>query len=176
MDVEKTATALGIAAALALGMGATPATASDWTSQDIQDHLRGKIGTGIVAKGIVADDRARRAGQLRAYCADNSTIVNLEAEYTHFGSGSMTVRYSLDGGPPQTARWDSCQGGSCVGLWGGQGIPFLKALFGKRELRVIVERRYTQALNATFAIEGAKEALAEVGEKCGWLPKGGNQK
>jgi len=97
--------------------------------------------------------------------------VTVQAEYTYFGSGGVTVRYTLDGSAPIAATWNTCKGGGCAGLWNGQGIPFLKSLFDKRELRLVIDRRYAEPLYATIQVEGARGALAEVGEACGWTPK-----
>jgi hypothetical protein len=165
-------TGAGFASGLVIAMlcGTAPANA-DWVEQPIGDHLRGRIGIGATVGGMLDDGRGVKTGALSAYCADNSTVVNVEATGIYFGSSSLTVRYSVDGGPVQTTRWDYCVGGGCVGLWGGQGIPFLKALFDKRELKMVFERRFAQPVNATFRIAGAKEGLQNVGEKCGWLPK-----
>ena len=63
-------------------------------------------GTGV--GGTLVEQRGKRIGRLSAYCADNSTVVNVESETTYFGS---SVRYSLDGGNPQTSQWDIGQGG-----------------------------------------------------------------
>lgn len=151
---------------------ASPAAAGDWQHQAIHDHLKGKIGIGAMVGGMLEGaERGRHLGFLRVYCADNSTIVNVESDKFFFGSSPVSVRYSIDGGSVQSAQWNNCQDSRCVGLWGGQGIPFVKSLFGKRELKMVIELRFTAPINATFHIDGAEAALSEVGETCGWMPK-----
>lgn len=145
---------------------------AEWSPQAINDHLQGRVGVGVVTTGTVSDSRGTRPAVLRAYCADNSTTVNVEWVGAYFSLASTPIRYTLDGGPIQRGVWAHCQGGRCAGLWNGQGIPFLKSLIDKKELRMVFDRRHLEPANATFEVEGAKTAFAEIGEKCGWLKKG----
>ncbi len=155
-----------------------PGVAGDWQSQNIDDHLKGRIGVGTTVGGmLVGGDRGSNIGLLRAYCAENQTVVNIYSDKVYFGSSSgVPVRYVLDGGPVQRAQWSTCVNSRCVGLWSGQGIPFLKSLYGKRELKVVIELSFTAPVNATFNVDGAEGALAEVGEACGWIPKAATKK
>jgi hypothetical protein len=159
------------AAAAALLFGVTPAFAADWITHGVNDHLTGKSGPGAAVDGVIEQDGRKQRGQLWAYCSTNSTTVNISAEYIYFGSSNVAFRYTLDGGAPATAYWNYCQGGKCIGLWNGQGIPFLKSLFDKREMRAVIDRLHLAPLYATFHVDGARGALVEVGETCGWLPK-----
>lgn len=147
-------------------------SASDWQSQYISDHLMGRIGVGAFVGGMLEGaGRRPETAILGAYCANNSTVVNIESKQVFFGSSGPVIRYRLDDGPVQMANWDVCRDSRCVGLWRGQGIPFLKSLFGKKELKVVVELHFSAPLNGTFHVEGAEAALEEVGQACGWLPK-----
>lgn len=147
------------------------AAASDWQSQNIGDHLEGNVGVASFVGGFLDGDRGKEIAYLRVQCAKNSTTVVIYSEHIYFGMSGAGVRYKLDEGPVQTARWDTCQNSRCVGLWNGQGIPFIKAMFGKKELRVVIELRFSGPINGTFHVDGAEGALADLGEKCGWLPK-----
>jgi hypothetical protein len=110
-------------------------------------------------------------GTLRAMCSDKSTIVEVAGDSFNFGSSDMVVRYKLDYGPLESATWEACERRHCVGLGGGQSIASLKTLFNKRQLRMVFELRDGDPIDATFNIAGAQDALAEVGQRCAWLPK-----
>lgn len=144
-----------------------PASAQ-WTSHEVTDHLRGKTGLAIETKGDIDGEYGRRPAQLTVYCEQNQTYINIASKPFYVGGDTVTVEYTLDGGPVQRATWSVCQGDGCVGLWRGSGIPFLKSLYGKSMLRMTIHPRHLKSSNVTFAIAGAKEMLAPLAKLCGW--------
>lgn len=156
---------------LAVWAASTPALA-DWRSHTVNDHLKGNVGVGISASGSMEDRYGSRPAELTINCADNSTSVYMGRKGLFFGSRSaVSVAYNFDGGPVQRAAWNVCDTSDCVGLWNGQGIPFIKSMAGKSVLRVTITRSFAEPVNATFSIGGIESALEPVGQKCGWLPK-----
>lgn len=146
--------------------------AQGWQERNVTDHLRGKIGIGQWVKGLMEDERGRtHPGELVANCSDNSTTVYVGSDNVFVGGNSSQVAWTLDNGPVQRGIWSICADNRCVGLWNGNGIPFLKSLFDKNLLKVTIRRYDGQALNGTFAVSGAKVALETVGQLCGWMPK-----
>lgn len=93
-------------------------------------------------------------------------LSRLEAKKPLLWRGGVTVEYTLNAGPLQTATWTVCKGDGCFGQWQGAGIPFAKALYDKAILRMTVRPRYLASSNLTFAIVGAKEAFEPVAKAC----------
>lgn len=148
------------------------AFAQGWQGQNVTDHLRGKVGLGQRLSGLMEDERGRtHPGYLVANCSDNSTTMYVGSDRVFVGGNSSRVAWTVDNGPVQHGTWNICADNRCAGLWHGNGIPFLKSLFGKNLLKITIRRYDGQALNGTFTISGAKEALEPVGQLCGWIPK-----
>jgi hypothetical protein len=161
---------IGVALLLVSVLPAATALAGDWTGHNVTDHLRGVVGVGARAKGTLEDNTNRsRPGEVVVNCAQNSTTVYVGGTGFYFGSDSVAVEYTLNGGPVQRARWNVCAASDCVGMWNGAGIPFIKSLFDKALLRISIARRFAEPVNGTFAIVGAAEGLEPVGRACGWL-------
>jgi hypothetical protein len=146
--------------------------AEEWSHVDVIDHLRGTIGKGVSFEGSIEDRGKKQSGWLVVHCAGNSTTVLLETRNIYYGGGNrLKVQYALDGASVQTTWWDICESGDCIGLWGGSGIPFVKQLFNKTELRLTVSRSFGGPIHGVFRVEGAVAALHDVGRACNWLPK-----
>lgn len=145
--------------------------AGDWEGHNVVDHLRGKIGYGATATGVVEDRFGKRAGEFTVNCADNSTTAYMAAKGLYFGSAELIgVEYTIDGGPVQKAQWSTCQGRDCVGLWNGAGIPFVKSLLDKALLKIVAHRSFAEPIYGSFAIAGSDE-LRLIGKLCGWISK-----
>lgn len=142
--------------------------AAQWKPHTVTDHLRGDVGKGVSAIGDLEDDYGKRSAELTINCSQNSTTVVMGRKGLYFGHDSVKVEYTVNGGPVQTARWNVCKSSDCVGLWGGAGIPFVKALYDKVLLRVTIHRSFAKSVYGSFAVAGTKEAVADLAKACKW--------
>ncbi|MPZ32713.1 MAG: hypothetical protein GEV13_17255 [Rhodospirillales bacterium] len=144
--------------------------ANDWLPTTVSEVLRGRQGSVAVMIGGMFDNGGREyTGTLSAYCMGQATVVGIESKTLHFGQAPVRVQYALDAGPSQTMDWEGCADGACIGLWNGQSVSFLKALLGKRELKMSIDTPFAGTIHATFYIQGAKSGLEPIGQKCGWM-------
>lgn len=157
-----------LAVALLLIAGLSASAAAQWTPFTAKDHLRGDVGVGTGAVGDIDGQYGRRKAEFNVYCAENETYINIDSKAFYVDGDSVTIEYTLNGGPVRRATWDVCQGGVCIGLWHGAGIPFLKSLYDKASLRMVIHPRHLAPSNLTFSIAGAKEAFEPLAKLCKW--------
>lgn len=167
---------LGHAAAAAVVLSLTIACSSkqaagagSWKHYSVKGSFGGVIGHGVEIGGQLTAGHGVRPGFFNADCVDNQTVVRVEARNFDFGTSPVRVRWAAGDAPEQADIWQVCDDGSCIGLWQGQGIPFLKSLMGATQLNLTIESRYAKPITASFPIEGSLEALGSVGRHCGWL-------
>lgn len=156
-----------VVAALALPV-CGPAVANDWAQFSVSSLASGTAGIAARVSGVIDDRHGTRAAQLVVTCSDNSTGVFLSADYLVFGGDIVRVEYTVDRGAAQRAYWHVCAGDLCAGLWNGSGIPFVRSLLDATVLRMRLSRHFGGPISATFAVQGARDALAEVRRQCGW--------
>ena len=80
---------------------------------------------------------------------------------------TLAVTISIDGGPPQTSRWDVSTNGRAVFLDDGVEA-FLKRLPDDGELRVEVVDAVGQTRANRFATKGFAAVRARLAQACGW--------
>jgi hypothetical protein len=61
-----------------------------------------------------------------------------------------------------------CEHGDCLSLRGEHAIALARSLMKAAGLRLIIDRRYGSLINASFAVQDGKGAIAAVGRRCGW--------
>jgi hypothetical protein len=144
------------------------AIASEWTRARVPSTMNGTFETVAKVSGLVDDPHGERAAELVITCADNKTSVFLRADDLVFGGDVARVEYTIDNGPTQRAFWRVCAGDLCAGLWNGAGIPFVRSLLDAATLRMTLTRTFGRPIYATFAVDGAREALKDVRQQCGW--------
>ena len=144
------------------------AISGDWTQASFSSMATGTVGTLAKVSGLIDDSQGARAAELVVTCADNRTSVFVSADYLVFGGDVARVQYIIDNGPIQRAYWNVCAGDLCAGLWNGAGIPFIRSLLDATILRMTLTRSFGRPIHATFAVEGAREALKDVRRQCGW--------
>jgi hypothetical protein len=145
------------------------ADAGDWKQERISSSASGTVQTVAKVFGLAEDLRGARVAELVITCADNKTSVFVSADYLVFGGDIARVEYSIDNGPTERAYWSVCAGDLCAGLWNGAGIPFIRSLLDAAVLRMTLSRTFGRPIYATFAVEGAREALKDVRRQCGWV-------
>ena len=144
------------------------AIASEWTHASTSSTANGTHEAVAKVSGLVDDAHGTRAAELVITCADNRTSVFVSADYLVFGGDVARVEYTIDNDPTQRAYWNVCAGDLCAGLWNGAGIPFIRSLLDASVLRMTLTRTFGRRIYATFAVEGAREALKDVRRQCGW--------
>jgi hypothetical protein len=145
-----------------------PTIAADWEQFSVTSSASETSGTAARVTGLLDDRHGTRPAQLVVTCSDNRTSVFLSADYLVFGGDIARVEYSIDQGPTQRAYWSVCAGDLCAGLWNGAGIPFVRLLLDAAVLRMRLTRLFGEPISATFAVQGARDALKDVRLQCGW--------
>ena len=106
-------------------------------------------------------------------CPENTTSMYIattgchlvSSEYNNYGD----VTYRIDDEPAKTRGFDSSTSSRALGLWsGGSAIPFVKFLFGHKELLTRFTPFNENAVSARFKIDGLEEAAAPLREACEW--------
>lgn len=143
--------------------------ADSWKHYSVRDSSGVVIGRGVEIGGQLTASHAVRPGIFNTECAGNQTVVRVEVRNFDFGTSPVHVRWIVGNAPEQADIWQVCDDGSCIGLWQGQGIPFLKSLMGATQLNLTIESRFAKPITASFPIEGSLEKLGSVGRDCGWL-------
>jgi hypothetical protein len=145
-----------------------PASSADWEQFSVVSSASETSGTAARVSGVIDDRHGTRAAELVITCSGNKTSVFVSADYLVFGGDIVRVEYTIDRGPTQRAYWSVCAGDLCAGLWNGAGIPFVRLLLDASVLRMRLTRHFGEPIHATFAVQGAREALREVRRQCGW--------
>jgi len=146
----------------------SPAIAGEWTRANVSSTADGTLETVAKVSGLVDDPHGARAAELVITCVGNRTSVFISADYLVFGGDVARVEYTIDNGPTQRSYWKVCAGDLCAGLWNGAGIPFIRSLLDAAVLRMTLTRTFGRPIYATFAVDGAREALKDVRQQCGW--------
>ncbi|WP_020696424.1 type VI secretion system-associated protein TagO [Reyranella massiliensis] len=157
-----------LVAALLLAVGLSSNAAAQWSPFNVSDHLRGNTGVGVTASGEIDGQYGKRKAELNVFCAENETRIIIASKPFYVGGDNVTMEYTLNGGPVQKATWGVCKGDGCIGLWRGAGIPFLKSLYDKALLRMVIHPRHLAPSRLTFPIAGAKEAFEPLAKLCKW--------
>jgi hypothetical protein len=156
---------------LAALISTQPATAGEWTQFNVSSTKSGQNGPAARIWGVVDDRHGSRSARLVVSCVNDGTSVFMSADYLVFGGDIVRVEYTIDGGPVHRAYWSVCPGDLCTGLWNGAGIPFVSSFLDAAVLKMTFTRHFGAPIHATFPVHGAREALKEVGQQCGWMPK-----
>jgi hypothetical protein len=146
-----------------------PATANDWAKFNVLNTSDGTYGSGAKVSGLLEDTRGARPAELVVTCADNTTRVFISADYLVFGGDVARAEFTIDNGPLQRAYWNVCAGDLCAGPRGKVGIQFLKSLLDASVVKVTLTRQFGGPIHAIFPVYGARDALREVGQRCGWM-------
>jgi hypothetical protein len=157
--------------ALAGFIGSQPVMAGEWTQFNLSSTQRGQSGTAAKISGVIDDRHGTRSARLVVSCVNDRTSVFISADYLVFGGDIARAEYTIDDGPVQRAYWNVCAGDLCAGLWNGTGIPFVRSFLDAAVLKVTFARHFGEPIRATFPVHGAREALKEVGWRCGWMRK-----
>jgi hypothetical protein len=160
-----------ISLVLAALVSARPAIAGEWTQFNVSSTRTGQNGTAAKISGVVEDRHGTRPARLVVSCISDGTSVFMSADSLVFGGDIVRAEYTIDDGPVHRAYWSVCAGDLCTGLWNGAGIPFVRSFLDATVLKLTLTRHFGEPIRATFPVHGAREALAEVGRQCGWMPK-----
>jgi type VI secretion system protein VasI len=106
-------------------------------------------------------------------CQENTTSVIISTTGCHLASSDYNnygvVTYRLDEAPSSTRDFVESTDNRALGLWsGGEAIPFIKDLFGHRELLTRFTPFNDSPVTARFSIAAVEEAVAPLREACGW--------
>ena len=144
--------------------------ANDWQPARVGDlHMDREGSPAAIVGGIFDAGGQHHTGTLAVSCIADTTVVSIQSRQLHLGITPVPVKVALDDGPAQSASWDACANGACIGLWSGKGIPFLRSLLAKNDLKVVIDRQFGPPIVASFRVAGAEAGLLLVGEKCGWI-------
>ena len=152
-------------------IGSQPAIAGEWTQFNLSSTQPGQSGTAAKSSGVIDDRHGTRSARLVVSCVNDRTSVFISADYLVFGGDIARAEYTIDDGPVKRAYWNVCAGDLCAGLWNGTGIPFVRSFLDAAVLKVTLTRHFGEPIRATFPVHGAREALKEVGWRCGWMRK-----
>ena len=144
--------------------------AAGWQVAVSHEHVSGKGGLTASLEGIVREKGVERPATIGVTCRDNSTTFVIYVPDSHFGREALSVEYATDNGPVRRATWVAGRDATAVGLWYGQGIPFLTEIYGKHELRVTVQRSFAASLDFTFALSDTEARLKPLADACHWSP------
>lgn len=129
--------------------------AGSWQEYAVKDRLGAVVGHGIELRGVLDNGYGTRAVFLTSECVGGKTIVRIEVRKYDFGVSPVIVRWRVNSGAKHVDTWHSCDDGTCVGLWEGQGREFLKALRKASSLSLKIEGRYAKLMTAKFDVKGA---------------------
>jgi hypothetical protein len=152
-------------------IGSQPANAGEWEPFNVSGTQSGQSGTAAKNSGVIDDRHGSRSARLVVSCVNDRTSLFVSADYLVFGGDVARAEYTIDGGPVHRAYWNVCPGDLCIGLWNGAGIPFVRSFLDAAVLKMTFTRHLGGPIYATFPVQGAREALKEVGRQCGWMPK-----
>jgi len=156
---------LGVAVLLTAGLPAgTP-----WRSATIKDPVRGEIGQIAATEGAIKYRGGRQRALLIVECAEGRTALSLTTADMYFGNGRSQVQWSIDGSKLEGAQWRSCALGDCLSLQGERAVSLARALMEAIELKLVIDRGFGAAIDASFDVEDGKLAIGAVGRRCGWL-------
>jgi hypothetical protein len=156
---------LGAAVLVAAGLPA----GESWRSVTIKDPVRGEIGQIAATEGEIKYRGGLQRALLIVECADGQTALSLTTADMYFGNGRNQVQWSIDGNKLEGASWRTCTFGDCLSLRGERAITLARALMEAVELRLVIDRGFGAAIDASFDVEDGRIAIAAVGRRCGWL-------
>ena len=158
-------TLLGVALLLAAGVPA----GAPWRSVTIKDPVRGEIGQVAATEGAIKYRGGLQRALLIVECAEGQTALSLTTADMYFGSGRSQVQWSIDDSKLEGTPWSTCAFGDCLSLRGERAIAIARSLMAALELRLIIDRGFGVAIDASFDVRDGKMAIAAVGRRCGWL-------
>ncbi|MBN9090991.1 MAG: hypothetical protein J0J01_29100 [Reyranella sp.] len=156
---------LGLAMLVAAGLPA----GAPWRSVTIKDPVRGEIGQVAATEGAIKYRGGLQRALLIVECAEGRTALSLTTADMYFGNGQNQVQWSIDGSKPEGAPWRTCAFGDCLSLGGERAIALARALMEAGALRLVIDRGFGAAIDASFDVEDGRSAIAAVGRRCGWL-------
>lgn len=106
-------------------------------------------------------------------CQENTTSLIIATSGCHLVSSQYNdygdVTYRIDDLSSRTRGFDESTSNRSLGLWsGGTSIPFIKSMFGHKELLTRFTPFNSNPVTARFQIGGLEEAIAPLREACGW--------
>ena len=149
---------------------AQTATAGEWTKFTVSNTSGGMSEAGAKVSGVLDDRHGTRLADLVVICGGDRTRVFMSADYLVFGGDIARVEYTIDNGPLQRGYWNVCAGDLCAGLWGNMGIQFVRSFLDASTLKLSLTRHFGEPIQAMFPVRGARDAVKEVGVRCGWMP------
>lgn len=140
--------------------------ANSWNSYYIKDDGGSVIACGIEVLGRLNAGYEVKSSMLNIECLDRRQVVRVEVRNFDFGIAPVRVRWSVDGEPERAGMWETCQDGSCIGLWDGSSTSFLNSLQNAHSVQLAIEVSFAKPMAATFRVDGIREAMAEAGHIC----------
>jgi len=142
--------------------------AGSWQEYAVKDRLGTVVGRGIEFRGMLDRGYGTREVFLTSECVGGKTIVRIEVRRYDFGVWPVIVRWRVDHSAEHMDTWHPCDGGTCIGLWEGQGEQLLNNLRKASFLGLRIEGRYDKPITAKFDVQGAGGDLESAGRQCGW--------
>lgn len=108
--------------------------------------------------------------QLLVRCMENTTSVIFltDCHMTSHG-GYGVVDYRVDDNPARDIRMEESTSNRALGLWvGRRSIPFIRNLFGARQLIARMTPYAENPFTVTFDIAGLEDAIAPLRAACNW--------
>ncbi|WP_457650856.1 type VI secretion system-associated protein TagO [Profundibacter sp.] len=104
-------------------------------------------------------------------CSENTTSIffSTPCHVTSGYGGYGNVEYRVDDKPAGKRGFQESTDNRALGLWrGGSSIPFIKKLFGGKELLIRFTPYGESPKTASFAIVGIDDAIKPLREACHW--------
>lgn len=127
----------------------------------------------------VASEKPVQCGQFRGpshitlflRCMENTTAIMIYGD-CHFASGFRgygKVEYRIDDQTAGARNFEASTDSEALGLWsGGRSIPFIRNLFGGKQLLLRATPFNQSPISMKFNITGLEEAITPLRESCGW--------
>ncbi|RWR08500.1 type VI secretion system-associated protein TagO [Paenirhodobacter populi] len=106
-------------------------------------------------------------------CMENTTAILLSTSSCHLTSSEYNdygdIQYRIDDLPARTKGFTESTSNDTLGLWsGGAAIPFIKSLFGHKQLIMRFTPFNESPKTVTFDISGIDEAVKPLRDACNW--------
>lgn len=155
-----------LAFSLAACVDTPPLAPTAWRTSSLMDS------TGTVRVTFVARDAEGAAPEGKHFppslflrCEDGQSSIYLNLD-TDLGRDTVSVHYTLDDRPEQTARWRTSSDRTAVGRWTDSlAVPLIQDLLGHNRLQITTETA-TGAQTWLFWLDGLTEASAPFREAC----------
>ena len=106
-----------------------------------------------------------------ARCQEGETALVFRADtylMKDYDSYGLPVIYRIDDNPSVSATWSTLTNNEGVGVFGFEGVRFLKQLEGAKKLFVRVTEKGGEQHDAVFQLSGLSPTIEKIKLACKW--------